>query len=92
MKKMGPGPKARMNMAKDSVPATELKGYVGISRKKYDLGQNGKLGMKDVGVVNNTVQLETNKYSGDAAKAVTEKLSKMNPGMKFQIVKPKNKK
>ena len=92
MKKTGPGPVARRSAAKDSVPATELKGYTGVSRKKYDLGQYKKLGMKDVGVVNNTVQLETGKYSGDAAKSVTDKLSKMNPGMKFQIVKPKNKK
>lgn len=92
MKKTGPGPKAKKTAAKDSVQSTELKGYVGVSRKKYSLGQYGKLGMKDVGVVNNTVQLESNKYSGDAAKAVSEKLSKMNPGMKFKVVKPKSNK
>ena len=70
----------------------KLQGYVGKARKKYDLGQYKSLGFKDAGTTNGVVQLKTDKYSGDAAKAVASKLSKNNPGMKFNLVSNKPKK
>jgi hypothetical protein len=70
----------------------KLKGHTVIARKKYNLGKYSDLGFKDVGVKNNTVQLKTNKYpTTSGQQMVAKNLSKLNPGMKFNVQYSKDK-
>lgn len=70
----------------------KLEGYTGIARKKYNLGQYSDMGFKDLGVHNNTVQLQSNKYPTTGGQdMVAKNLSKLNPGMKFKVNYKKNK-
>lgn len=91
--KMKPGSKEKNTPGNFSEKdTTKLQGYTGLARKKYNLGQYGGMGFKDVGVYNNTVQLQSNKYpTRGGQEMVAKNLSKLNPGMKFKVQYKKDK-
>jgi hypothetical protein len=71
----------------ESASMDQSNNYTGTARQSYSLGQYKKLGFKDTGLKNNKVQINTGgKYqTAEARKLVSGKLSKLNPGMKFDV-------
>ncbi len=92
--KMKPGSKEKDTPGTFRADQTnKLQGYTGLARKKYNLGRYSDMGFKDVGVRNNTVQLQSSKYpTTGGQQMVSKELAKLNPGMKFNLSWKKNEK